>query len=125
MVIGMAHFAANVGCDLIAEGIETANELTALKLLGVAFGQGYLLGKPASVDAARSAMPAAGGGNRGQSGSASTFSRSHAGRGRGSDSATPPEPRLEGARLTIAPFGDLAQSPPAALSGETSGESSR
>jgi EAL domain-containing protein (putative c-di-GMP-specific phosphodiesterase class I) len=52
MVIGMAHFAANVGCDLIAEGIETANELTALKLLGVAFGQGYLLGKPAAVDAA-------------------------------------------------------------------------
>jgi len=53
MVIGMAHFAANVGCDLIAEGIETANELTALKLLGVAFGQGYLLGKPAAVDAAK------------------------------------------------------------------------
>jgi len=53
MVIGMAHFAANVGCDLIAEGIETANELTTLKLLGVAFGQGYLLGKPAAVDAAR------------------------------------------------------------------------
>lgn len=77
MVIGMAHFAANVGCDLIAEGIETANELTALKLLGVAFGQGYLLGKPASVDAARSAMPAAAG------------TAARAGRPRRSAAATP------------------------------------
>jgi EAL domain-containing protein (putative c-di-GMP-specific phosphodiesterase class I) len=59
MVIGMAHFAAQVGCDLIAEGIETANELTTLKVLGVAFGQGFLLGKPASADAARDAAPAA------------------------------------------------------------------
>jgi len=53
MVIGMAHFATYVGCDLIAEGVETANELTTLKLLGVPFGQGYLLGKPAPVDAIR------------------------------------------------------------------------
>jgi predicted signal transduction protein with EAL and GGDEF domain len=53
MVIGMAHFATYVGCDLIAEGVETANELTTLKLLGVPFGQGYLLGRPAPVDAIR------------------------------------------------------------------------
>ena len=53
MVIGMAHFATYVGCVLIAEGIETANELTTLKLLGVPFGQGYLLGRPAPVDAIR------------------------------------------------------------------------
>jgi EAL domain-containing protein (putative c-di-GMP-specific phosphodiesterase class I) len=51
MVIGMAHFATYVGCDLIAEGVETANELTTLKLLGVPLGQGYLLGRPAPVDA--------------------------------------------------------------------------
>jgi EAL domain-containing protein (putative c-di-GMP-specific phosphodiesterase class I) len=51
MVIGMAHFAASVGCDLIAEGIETANELTTLKVLGVAFGQGFLLGRPSAVEA--------------------------------------------------------------------------
>jgi len=54
MVIGMAHFATNVGCDLIAEGIETANELTTLRLLGVAFGQGFLLGKPATIELAAS-----------------------------------------------------------------------
>jgi len=59
MVIGMTHFAVNVGCDLIAEGIETANELTALKLLGVAFGQGYLLGRPAQPKMPAPKKPAA------------------------------------------------------------------
>jgi len=61
MVIGMAHFATYVGCDLIAEGIETANELTTLKLLGVAFGQGYLLGRPAPVAVTTVVRPAAAG----------------------------------------------------------------
>jgi EAL domain-containing protein (putative c-di-GMP-specific phosphodiesterase class I) len=61
MVIGMAHFATYVGCDLIAEGIETTNELTTLKLLGVAFGQGYLLGRPAPVDVTTVVRPAAAG----------------------------------------------------------------
>ncbi|MGD0018279.1 MAG: EAL domain-containing protein [Candidatus Limnocylindrales bacterium] len=49
MVTGMAHFAESVGCALIAEGIETANELTALKLLRVQFGQGFFLAKPAGI----------------------------------------------------------------------------
>jgi EAL domain-containing protein (putative c-di-GMP-specific phosphodiesterase class I) len=48
MVTGMAHFAESVGCALIAEGIETANELTALRLLNVQFGQGFFLGRPAA-----------------------------------------------------------------------------
>ena len=47
MVNGMAYFAESVGCALIAEGIETPNELTALKLLKVQFGQGYYLARPA------------------------------------------------------------------------------
>jgi EAL domain-containing protein (putative c-di-GMP-specific phosphodiesterase class I) len=47
MVTGMAHFADSVGCALIAEGIETANELTTLRLLNVPFGQGFYLAKPA------------------------------------------------------------------------------
>jgi EAL domain-containing protein (putative c-di-GMP-specific phosphodiesterase class I) len=46
MVKGMAFFAESVGCALIAEGIETENERTALNLLGIQFGQGYLLGRP-------------------------------------------------------------------------------
>ncbi len=49
MVTGMASFAESVGCSLIAEGIETANELTALRLLGIPFGQGFYLAKPAPV----------------------------------------------------------------------------
>jgi EAL domain-containing protein (putative c-di-GMP-specific phosphodiesterase class I) len=46
MVNGMAYFAESVGCALIAEGIETPNELTALKLLNVQFGQGFYLAMP-------------------------------------------------------------------------------
>ena len=47
MVTGMAHFAESVGCVLIAEGIETENELAALKKLRIPLGQGYLLARPA------------------------------------------------------------------------------
>ena len=49
MVAGMAHFARNAGCELIAEGIETEDELGQLTRLGVSLGQGYLLGKPGPV----------------------------------------------------------------------------
>lgn len=49
MITGMAYFAESVGCALIAEGIETANELTALRLLNVQFGQGFFLARPAEV----------------------------------------------------------------------------
>ncbi|HEX7492212.1 MAG TPA: EAL domain-containing protein [Candidatus Limnocylindrales bacterium] len=50
MVTGMARFAESVGCALIAEGIETENELTVLKLLRVEYGQGYFLCRPAPID---------------------------------------------------------------------------
>jgi EAL domain-containing protein (putative c-di-GMP-specific phosphodiesterase class I) len=49
MITGMAYFAESVGCALIAEGIETANELTALRLLNVQFGQGFFLARPAEA----------------------------------------------------------------------------
>jgi EAL domain-containing protein (putative c-di-GMP-specific phosphodiesterase class I) len=51
MVTGMARFAESVGCALIAEGIETENELTTLRLLKVEYGQGYFLAKPAPIAA--------------------------------------------------------------------------
>ena len=57
MVTGMAHFAEGVGCALIAEGIETENELTALKLLNVEYGQGFYLAKPAPIEAWAAAAP--------------------------------------------------------------------
>ncbi|MGA3057791.1 MAG: EAL domain-containing protein [Candidatus Limnocylindrales bacterium] len=49
MVAGMAHFARNAGCELIAEGVETEEELTELVRLGISLGQGYLLGRPAPI----------------------------------------------------------------------------
>ena len=49
MVAGMAHFARNSGCELIAEGIETEEELNELIRLGINLGQGYLFGRPGPV----------------------------------------------------------------------------
>ncbi|GAC1324093.1 MAG: hypothetical protein NVSMB25_21210 [Thermoleophilaceae bacterium] len=40
-------FARRVGAGVCSEGIETIEELRALVNLGVSFGQGYLLGRPA------------------------------------------------------------------------------
>jgi EAL domain-containing protein (putative c-di-GMP-specific phosphodiesterase class I) len=49
MAKSLVQFAASVGCTIVAEGIETAGELGACRDLGVACGQGFLLGKPASA----------------------------------------------------------------------------
>ena len=45
----LASFADEIEAGLIAEGIETAAEMEALRGLGVAYGQGFHLGKPAPV----------------------------------------------------------------------------
>jgi PAS domain S-box-containing protein len=50
MVVGMRHFSLTVGCRLIAEGVETAEEAQTLTALGVEFGQGYLFGRPEPVE---------------------------------------------------------------------------
>ena len=42
----MVSFAAETGALLVAEGIETTAELNTVTSLGMAAGQGYLLGKP-------------------------------------------------------------------------------
>jgi EAL domain-containing protein (putative c-di-GMP-specific phosphodiesterase class I) len=47
MVAGLSHFARTTGCDLVAEGIESAAERDTLVGLDVRLGQGYLLGAPA------------------------------------------------------------------------------
>ena len=39
----------SVGCSLIAEGIETEEEMATLVGLQIALGQGYLLGRPEPV----------------------------------------------------------------------------
>lgn len=51
LVAGMVHFAAETGCVLVAEGIETEPELAALRRLGIGLGQGYLLGRPGPLPA--------------------------------------------------------------------------
>ncbi|WP_420768683.1 EAL domain-containing protein [Parageobacillus thermoglucosidasius] len=42
----LAGFAQKINCQIIAEGIETFEELEIVRRLGVHFGQGYLLGRP-------------------------------------------------------------------------------
>lgn len=44
-------FADKVGCRMVAEGVETEAELACLIRLGVHFGQGYFLGRPAEAPA--------------------------------------------------------------------------
>ncbi|WP_339947589.1 EAL domain-containing protein [uncultured Albimonas sp.] len=60
-VLGLAR---GLGVDATAEGIETAAQLARLRALGCGFGQGFLLGRPASQTealariAAEAALPA-------------------------------------------------------------------
>jgi len=46
LVAGFVHFARDADFTLIAEGIESKEDLATLKKLGVAMGQGFLLGRP-------------------------------------------------------------------------------
>jgi EAL domain-containing protein (putative c-di-GMP-specific phosphodiesterase class I) len=48
-VVGMA---GALGCDIVAEGVETEKQLAQLKALGCEYAQGYLVGKPEGVDEA-------------------------------------------------------------------------
>jgi EAL domain-containing protein (putative c-di-GMP-specific phosphodiesterase class I) len=50
VVVGLVHFAARAGCDVVAEGIETEAERTAVLALGVPLGQGFLFARPAAVE---------------------------------------------------------------------------
>ena len=43
-------FASQTGAEIIAEGIETAEELDVLRGLGIRYGQGYFLCRPTSAD---------------------------------------------------------------------------
>jgi len=50
MAMALVTFAGDTGAQIVAEGIETADELGELRRLGIPFGQGYHLGRPAPVD---------------------------------------------------------------------------
>ncbi|HLF00026.1 MAG TPA: EAL domain-containing protein [Gaiellaceae bacterium] len=56
LAASLVTFARELGCLVVAEGIETRDELAVLQSLGVPRGQGYFLGRPVEVgqiDAAR------------------------------------------------------------------------
>lgn len=45
----LAAFASHIDAKLVAEGIETPEELEVLREIGVDYGQGFLLGRPAPI----------------------------------------------------------------------------
>jgi PAS domain S-box-containing protein len=51
LIVGLLHFARATNCWIIAEGVETEAERVTLGDLDIAFGQGYLFGRPAAVAA--------------------------------------------------------------------------
>jgi len=51
IVKAMIAVAATLGAELIAEGIESPDDLIVLRDLGIGFGQGYLLGRPQAQSA--------------------------------------------------------------------------
>jgi len=56
---GLIRLAETFGTALVAEGIETEAELRIARDLGIALGQGYLLGRPAPVPVTEALPPAA------------------------------------------------------------------
>lgn len=53
MTSAMVQFAREIGCTLVAEGIETQAEAEVMQALGVDYGQGYFYARPLPVIAAQ------------------------------------------------------------------------
>jgi EAL domain-containing protein (putative c-di-GMP-specific phosphodiesterase class I)/DNA-binding response OmpR family regulator len=49
MAAGIQYYALRTGCRLVAEGVETEEEATMLRDLGVDLAQGYLFGRPERI----------------------------------------------------------------------------
>ncbi len=56
LIAGLTAFARATGASVVAEGIENAGELEALRTLGVSHGQGYHLGRPMPLHAPAGAL---------------------------------------------------------------------
>jgi EAL domain-containing protein (putative c-di-GMP-specific phosphodiesterase class I) len=52
LAAALIQFGKEQRCEVIAEGVETAAELSLLKAMGVGKMQGYLLGRPGTLEAA-------------------------------------------------------------------------
>ena len=50
IVRAIVAMTAALGCDMVAEGVETPAQLACLRELGCQFAQGYLIGKPLPVE---------------------------------------------------------------------------
>jgi EAL domain-containing protein (putative c-di-GMP-specific phosphodiesterase class I) len=46
LATALVTFAGEIGASIIAEGIETPEELTMLRQIGISWAQGYHLGRP-------------------------------------------------------------------------------
>jgi diguanylate cyclase (GGDEF)-like protein/PAS domain S-box-containing protein len=82
--------------DLVAEGIETEDELATLQALGVQYGQGYHLGRPAAPERQVARLPLA-------------------------RRTTPPAPRGAERRRPGSPGAPLRPAPPAGVPGRRTG----
>jgi len=51
LAASLVAFAAETGAEIIAEGVETEDELEVLRRLNVRFGQGFQLGRPSTLEA--------------------------------------------------------------------------
>ena len=52
MAKAIVHFAAAIGSKVVAEGIESGEELLMLKEIGLDYGQGYYFAPPMSPESA-------------------------------------------------------------------------
>ncbi|WP_181813373.1 sensor domain-containing phosphodiesterase [Gaiella occulta] len=55
----LVTFASDTGASVIAEGIETEDELSTVETLGIRYGQGYFLGRPSPVTSVPRVFPRA------------------------------------------------------------------
>jgi len=58
MAAALVDFAAQTGAAVVAEGIETPEELDVIRGLGITLAQGYLLSRPVPVEELRTAVAA-------------------------------------------------------------------
>lgn len=49
LALGLTTFAAEFGATVVAEGIESEAELRALRAIGIRYGQGYHIARPAAA----------------------------------------------------------------------------
>jgi len=63
LITAIVHIAKSLEIQLIAEGIETSEQLAQLRLLGCQFGQGYLFSKPLDSDGITNLLSTASGKN--------------------------------------------------------------